>query len=39
MAPLPRAGQHVILGKNAFGTPGIGGSIGFTDTDARVSLG
>jgi len=32
-------GQHVILGKNAFGTPGMGGSIGFADSDARMSFG
>jgi len=32
-------GQHVILGKNAFGTPGMGGSIGFADTDGRMSFG
>lgn len=37
--PFPGAGQHVILGKNAFGTPGMGGSIGFADTDARMSFG
>lgn len=33
------AGQHVILGREAFGTPGMGGSIGFADTDARMSFG
>ncbi len=33
------AGQHVILGRNAFGTPGMGGSIGFADTEARMSFG
>lgn len=32
-------GQHVILGKDAFGTPGLGGSIGFADGDARMSFG
>jgi len=32
-------GQHVILGKDAFGTPGLGGSIGFADSDARLSFG
>ena len=32
-------GQHVILGKNAFGTPGMGGSMGFADSDARMSFG
>ena len=31
-------GQHVILGKDAFGTPGMGGSMGFADTDARMSF-
>lgn len=33
------AGQHVILGRDAFGTPGMGGSIGFADSDARMSFG
>ena len=33
------SGQYVILGKDAFGTPGMGGSIGFADTDARMSFG
>lgn len=33
------SGQHVILGTNAFGTPGLGGSIGFADADARMSFG
>ena len=33
------SGQHVIMGRNAFGTPGMGGSIGFADTDARLSFG
>jgi CubicO group peptidase (beta-lactamase class C family) len=32
-------GQHVIMGREAFGTPGLGGSIGFADTDARMSFG
>jgi CubicO group peptidase (beta-lactamase class C family) len=32
-------GQHVILGRDAFGTPGLGGSIGFADSDARMSFG
>jgi CubicO group peptidase (beta-lactamase class C family) len=31
-------GQHVILGKEAFGAPGLGGSVGFADTDARMSF-
>lgn len=33
------SGQHVILGKDAFGTPGLGGSIGFADAAARMSFG
>jgi CubicO group peptidase (beta-lactamase class C family) len=33
------SGEHVILGESAFGTPGMGGSIGFADTDARMSFG
>lgn len=33
------SGQYVILGQNAFGTPGMGGSIGFADTEARMSFG
>lgn len=33
------SGEHVIIGENAFGTPGMGGSIGFADTDARMSFG
>jgi len=32
-------GEHVILGQNAFGTPGLGGSIGFADSDAGMSFG
>jgi CubicO group peptidase (beta-lactamase class C family) len=32
-------GEHVILGKNAFGAPGLGGSIGFADSDAAMSFG
>ena len=32
-------GEHVIIGENAFGTPGLGGSIGFADGDARMSFG
>ena len=33
------AGSHVIIGEDAFGTPGMGGSIGFADTGARMSFG
>lgn len=33
------SGEHVIIGENAFGTPGLGGSIGFADTDAGMSFG
>jgi CubicO group peptidase (beta-lactamase class C family) len=32
-------GQHVIMGEHAFGTPGMGGSIGFADGEARMSFG
>ena len=32
-------GSHVILGEQAFGTPGYGGSIGFADSEARMSFG
>ena len=32
-------GEHVILGEHAFGTPGMGGSIGFADGEARMSFG
>lgn len=32
------SGQHVIMGKEAFGTPGMGGSIGFADSQARMSF-
>ena len=32
-------GNHVIMGENAFGAPGMGGSIGFADGDARMSFG
>ena len=32
-------GEHVIIGENAFGTPGLGGSIGFADSDGRMSFG
>ncbi|GGB67360.1 serine hydrolase domain-containing protein [Henriciella pelagia] len=31
-------GEHVILGEHAFGTPGMGGSIGFADGDARIAF-
>jgi CubicO group peptidase (beta-lactamase class C family) len=33
------AGNYVVLGEHAFGTPGMGGSIGFADTEARMSFG
>ncbi|MDB5499051.1 MAG: beta-lactamase [Phenylobacterium sp.] len=32
-------GSHVILGEQAFGTPGMGGSIGFADGEAQLSFG
>lgn len=32
-------GEHVIIGEQAFGTPGMGGSIGFADEQARISFG
>ena len=32
-------GEHVILGEHAFGTPGMGGSVGFADGEARMSFG
>lgn len=32
-------GNHVVVGENAFGTPGWGGSIGFADPDAGMSFG
>ena len=32
-------GEHVILGRHAFGTPGMGGSIGFADREAGMSFG
>jgi len=33
------AGEHVVLGEHAFGTPGMGGSLGFADGEARLSFG
>jgi CubicO group peptidase (beta-lactamase class C family) len=33
------SGNYVILGEQAFGTPGMGGSIGFADGEARMSFG
>ena len=33
------AGEHVIIGQHAFGTPGLGGSIGFADPQAGMSFG
>jgi CubicO group peptidase (beta-lactamase class C family) len=32
-------GEHVIIGEQAFGTPGMGGSIGFADGQACMSFG
>ncbi|WP_174278280.1 serine hydrolase domain-containing protein [Sphingomonas bacterium] len=32
-------GSHVIIGEQAFGTPGMGGSIGFADGSAQMSFG
>ena len=32
-------GGHVILGEHAFGTPGMGGSLGFADGEAAMSFG
>lgn len=32
-------GNYMVLGENAFGTPGMGGSMGFADTDARLAFG
>jgi len=32
-------GEHVILGEQAFGTPGFGGSLGFADGEAGMSFG
>ena len=32
-------GEFVVVGENAFGTPGLGGSIGFADSDAQMSFG
>ena len=32
-------GGHVILGEQAFGTPGLGGSLGFADAEAGISFG
>ena len=32
-------GEHVIIGEHAFGAPGMGGSIGFADSEARMSFG
>lgn len=32
-------GNHVILGEQAFGTPGFGGSLGFADGEAGLSFG
>lgn len=32
-------GEHVIIGEQAFGTPGLGGNMGFADGQARMSFG
>lgn len=32
-------GNHVILGEQAFGTPGMGGSLGFADGEAGLAFG
>ena len=32
-------GNYMVLGEHAFGTPGMGGSIGFADPEARLSFG
>lgn len=32
-------GGHFILGEQAFGTPGLGGSLGFADGEAGISFG
>jgi len=32
-------GEHVILGEQAFGAPGLGGSLGFADGEAGLSFG
>jgi CubicO group peptidase (beta-lactamase class C family) len=36
--PNTRAGSGVILGEDAFGTPGAGGQIGFADPSYRLSF-
>ena len=33
------SGNYVVLGEHAFGTPGMGGSIGFADGAAKMSFG
>ncbi len=33
------AGNYMVLGEDAFGTPGMGGSIGFADGRAKLSFG
>jgi CubicO group peptidase (beta-lactamase class C family) len=33
------AGNYAIIGEDAFGTPGMGGSMGFADGNARMSFG
>ena len=33
------AGNHVVMGEQAFGTPGMGGSLGFADGEAKLAFG
>jgi CubicO group peptidase (beta-lactamase class C family) len=37
--PIPFAGSGVIIGEEAFGTPGAGGQIGFADPSYRLAFG
>ena len=37
--PASRSGSGVIIGEEAFGTPGAGGQMGFADPSYRVSFG
>jgi CubicO group peptidase (beta-lactamase class C family) len=36
--PSTRPGSGVILGEDAFGTPGLGGQIGFADPSYRLAF-